>query len=247
MPLRSLFSSFMSKKSVPVALDKRYVTSTCNAYGHPEISLRVTDNRVPEEDIHWFLEFLATRVADGVSFQSGESLQVGWMYTVFQLSPSGTLCLTEPDMIAVPIKFIDSVDNTLLDLRIQRDLAASFNPPFEPVFPSLGEGVVVHFNYRSSRKLLLSRFDPVDSNSGWWLTDCEGDDDSQDPTCFTTISLFQLAVDRPDLVKFFALPPGLQVIIDGQRIGVMNSERELTKVRGSFLDMLQEEPLASES
>jgi hypothetical protein len=239
MSLRSLFSSSL-KKTATVALEPRHMTSTCTAYGHPEFSLHVPANRVPAEDIEWFLDYLATRVAQGERFQAGESLQVGWMYTVLQNGPAGTLCVTEPDMVAIPINFIDSVDRTLLDLRIQRDLVASFDPPIEPVFPSLREAVVVHLNYRSSQKLLLSRFDPVDANSGWWVTDCEGNDDSQDATRFTKISLYQLAVDRPDLIKFFALPPDLQVAIDGQRIGVIDSEGELTHLPGSFFERLQE-------
>jgi hypothetical protein len=48
----------------------------------------------------------------------------------------------------------------------------------------------------------------------------------------------QLGVDRPDLVKFFAVPPGLQVVVDGARTGVLGASGELQQVKGSYLGEL---------
>lgn len=245
MPLKSIFSSLMGNKPESAHSTGRHATTTCHAFGHPEFSVRVSSKHVPDVDIAWLLDFLGQAVARGERFCDGESLQVGWMFTRLQARPDGTLCVTEPDMQSFPLKFVDAVDHTLVHLRSQRDIVASFDPPREPVFPSLREAVVVHVNYKTSEKILLSRFDPDGANSGWWLTDCDGDeDDSQDPTRFTTISLYQLALDRPDLLNLFALPPGLQVVVDGARINVIDDEGELLAIEGSFLDRLQKGPLA---
>ncbi|RSZ55420.1 hypothetical protein HF313_04510 [Massilia atriviolacea] len=234
----------MGEERDPANTATRYVTSTCHAFGHPEFSVRVSGTHIPEVDVQWLLDYLAQAVARGERFSAGDSLQVGWMATIVQAGPGGTLCVTEPDMRSIPIAFVDAVDRTLAHLRSQGDIVASIDPAREPVFPSLRQTAVVHVDYRTSGSILLSRFEPQGARSGWWITDCEGEDDAQDPTRFTTISLYRLALDRPELVKLFALPPGLQVFVEGTRIHVIDDEGELIALPGSFLDRLQQRHLA---
>lgn len=241
MSLRSLFSKFDRKPpSEPSTTTSVHTTSGCKRYNHPEFQIRVSNNSaVPAEDIALLLRFFERRVAQGEKFRSGESLQVGWMFTMLEDAPGGFLRVLEPDMKVVPVKFVDSVDATLMHLRNQQDVVRSLTPPVASDFPSLRQSAVVHVNYKEASRVLLTRSAAANEmDSGWWLTDLDDKAGSQDPARFVKTSLYQLGIDRPDLVKFFAVPAELQVVVDGASIGVLGASGELQQIPGSYLSEL---------
>ena len=99
-----------------------------------------------------------------------------------------------------------------MHLRNQKDIVRSLSPSVAPYFPSLRQSAVVHVNDKEASRVLLTRGAAGDEAG------------SQDPIRFVKPSLYQFGVDRPDLVKFFAVPTGLQVVVDGPRIGVLGME-----------------------
>lgn len=238
MRFRSLFQSPSSKYAAPQSNGSLHRTVDCKRFDHPEFQIQVSDNAIPVQDINWLLRFFEQRVADGERFRDGETLQIGWMLTMLQRGAADFLRIMEPDMKAVPIKFIDSVDCTLRHLRNQKDIVGSVTPTRQPDFPSLRQRAVVHVEYKNASRLLLTRDPAHDTDSGWSLTDLDDKNGSQDPSRFLKISLYQLGVDRPDLVKFFALSPRLQVVLDDSLIRVMGPEGEIQPVSGSYLERL---------
>lgn len=240
MSLRSIFSRIgRTQPQEQVSPSSVHTTSNCRVYDHPEFQIRISNTAIPVEDITWFLQFFEQRVAQGEKFRSGESLQVGWMFTMLEDGPGGVLRVLEPDMKVVPVKFVDSVDGTLMHLRNQKDVVGSLAPSIEPEFPSLRQSAAVHVNYKKTSRVLLTRNDAVDEwDSGWWFTDLDDQVGSQDPNRFFKTSLYQLGVDRPDLVKFFAVPAGSQVVVDGTRIGVAREGEPLEQIQGSYLSEL---------
>lgn len=238
MTLRSFFGSLLSLCITQAAVAETYVTTKCKQFGHPEFQIKVTSTAIPRVDIVWFLNGLEERVAAGERFKSGETMQVGWTLTKLEATSNGTLKIMEPDMKSVPIQFVDSIDSTLKQLRSQKDTVESFSPSQRLSFPFLQQSVVVHRNYKKILHILFSRIDPKELNSGWWLSDLNDDKGSQDPKNFAKISLYQLAIDRPDLIKFMALPPGVQVVIDGGLIAVLKEGNLLPQVPGSFISEL---------
>ena len=242
MSLRPVFSTFGRKPpSEQPEASSVHATSDCKRYNHPEFQIRVSNGAVPAEDISLLLRFFEQRVAQGERFRSGESLQVGWMFTMLEDGPRGFLRVLEPDMKVVPVRFVDSVDCTLMHLRNQQDVVRSLSPPIELDFPSLRQSAVVHVNYKEASRILLTRSAAVDeTDSGWWLSDLDDETGSQDPARFFKTSLYQLGVDRPDLIKFFAVPAGLQVVVDGARIGVLGEGGEVQQIPGSYLSELNE-------
>lgn len=239
MSLRSVLASLGMSKATAPGGEVVHATGGCQRFGHPEFRVRVRNKAIPDDDVAWFLRFLESRVAEGEKFSGGQSLQVGWMYTRLEKADDGSLQVMEPDMKQIPVRFIDSVDSTLMHLRNQKDVVQSLVPEIEPDFPSLQQSAVVHLQYKSASRVLLTRATPHDAaDSGWWLTDLADEQGAQDPSRFTKTSLYQLAIDRPDLVKFFAVPPGLQVVIDGPLIGVLGPDGEIDQQPGSYLSEL---------
>ncbi|MGO4157475.1 immunity protein Imm33 domain-containing protein [Cupriavidus sp. YAF13] len=212
-------------------------TTQCHRFGHPEFEIRFS-SRTVSQDVDWLLRFLENNVSGGSIFQDGETLQIGWMITRIEKAGDGKLRLKEPDMKVVPVQFVDSVTETLLHLRTQKDVVESLVPLVAPDFPSLLQSVVVHANFKTARRVLLSRGLVQDTDSGWWLSDLDDPEGAQDPARFLKTSLYQLGVDRPDLIKFFAVPSDLQVAIDGPHIGVIDASGELKQAPGSYLSEL---------
>jgi hypothetical protein len=221
-------------------------TIYCGRFDHPEFQLQVSDRTIPAQDIDWLLRFFEQRVADGERFHAGETLQVGWMLTKLEVGEADCLRVAEPDMKAIPIHFIDSVDSTLKHLRNQKDIVESAVPERQPDFPSLWQSAVVHVDYKTSSHVLLTRANAIGMDSGWLLTDLDDEVSSQDPSRFVRISLYQLGVDRPDLIKFFALPPDSQVAVNGSRIRILGPEGEIQVVPGSYLEALNKHLLKNQ-
>lgn len=182
-----------------------------------------------------YYAFFERRVADGERFHAGETVQIGWMLTKLEAGEDSLLCVAEPDMKAIPIKFVDSVDSTLKHLRNQKDVVESIAPIRNPDFPSLQQSAVVHIRYKSASRLFLTRNPPHETDSGWSLTDPCDEVHAQYPSPYLRISLYQLGVDRPDLIKFLAFPPGLRVRIDDLQIHVSDPKARFSRYLGRIL------------
>src|SRR5437660_6277255 len=100
-------------------------TKHCSKYSQQEISFAYDPNRVLEGDAKWLLEWLESEVAKGRRFLPGETVQIGWMVTKLEASEDEILKICEPDMKALPVKFVDSVTNTLTHWRLQKMVAES--------------------------------------------------------------------------------------------------------------------------
>lgn len=236
MRFRSLFRSPGSTQTERQPTGSIHRTIDCKLVDHPEFEIRVFNRAIPAPDISWLLGYFERQVADGERFHAGETVQIGWMLTKLEATADGLLRVTEPDMKAIPIKFIDSVDNTLKYLRNQKDMVESIVPPLGSDFPSLQQSAVVHAEYKRASHLLLTRNPAHGADSGWSLTDPRDEGGSS----ILRISLYQLGVDRPDLIKFFALPPGLQILLDGLKIHVTGPDGEIQPVPGSYLEALKQ-------
>lgn len=234
---KSIFGSQTTLGATQSTAETTFFTSKCSRFGHPEFQVSVSDEAIPHVDVEVFLASLEQMVASGGKFRPGESLQIGWMRTKLEQGDRGAVRVTEPDMKAIPIMFVDSVNATLKHLRSQKDSVESVLDASSLLFPSLIQSAVVHLNYGQAQRVALERFDPSGMDSGWWLSDLSDVAGSKDASNFTKISLYQLALDRPDLVKFFAFPEGIQVVVDGQ-VAVLKAGLALPIKRESFLDRL---------
>ncbi|MCP5326567.1 MAG: hypothetical protein H7A09_09635 [Oceanospirillaceae bacterium] len=214
-----------------------YYTKKCSDLSQPEFQITVTQNNIPKADIDWFLGVLERMVHSGERFKPGETMQVGWMLTKIEQGDNGTLRVLEPDMHSFPIKFVNSVDATIRHLRSQKDSVESFASGSELDFPSIRQSIVVHLNYKKAAPLVLERATSSGADSGWWLSDPSDPKSNQDPSRFTKISLYQFALDRPDLVKFMAFPSGYTIVVD-KYISVIKGKEQIFPSPGSFIDRL---------
>jgi hypothetical protein len=213
-------------------------TTGCRRFDHPECEIRVSSPAIPDVDIAWLLGFIESYIASGTRLHIGETIQIGWMLVRIEEGPTGALRLTEPDMKSFPVHFIDSVDRTLVHLRNQNDVVRSLALATDPHFPSLRQSAVVHVNYKHATSVSMKREVAEGLSSGWVITDTQDSAGLRDPARFLTTSLYQLGADRPELIKFFALPPMLEVTIDNGRTRVCGPNGAVSLVPGSYLSEL---------
>lgn len=222
---------------------ERHFTKKCAQFKHPEFQITVANKSIPQVDVENFLSGLEDMVAAGGRFKAGETMQIGWMLTKLQEGENGSLEVTEPDMKVVPINFVPSVDATLQHMRAQKDSVESVVSADALDFPSLQQSVVVNVNYKRTQNLSFYRVTPNGSASGWLLSDLNDPVGSQDPNNFIKISLYQLGIDRPDLIKFLAFPDGFHIAVDRQ-ITVLKDDQVVPIEAGSFLDRLNHKIMA---
>ena len=210
-----------------------YVTDGCAKFQHPEIMFDVGE-RIPDVDAEHFKSTLEDMVASGSRFKAGETFQVAWMILKFAEADKGRLKLMEPDMKGMPIQYVDGVNRTLRFMRAQRDTAESFGLVEQMKLTTLVDVILVPADPGKIGIAQLHREPPEGQMSGWFLLEA-----GQDPPDFRPMSMYELALSRPDLVKFFALPPGVDVIVNTTgEVGLYQDGKPLTPEAGSFIDML---------
>ena len=215
----------------------RFSTTGCHDHNHPEFVFHCDAHSVPESDVQWLINFLETAVARGEIFRDGETIQIGWSIVRVSHMDDGCLDIFEPDMIHMPAQFVDSVTNTLRQLRAHKDTTESCLTNWQPVFPSIRDAIAVPARYAELPNVRLVREAPEGHWSGWALYDVEST--KAQPEKHQAISLYELACRRPDLIMYLALPPGATVLLrTGDRIRIFDADVELTFHPGSLVDQL---------
>jgi len=117
-------------------------------------------------------------------------------------------------------------------LRRQKDVADSIGNHIELDYPSVQQTIAVAKTYAASNSVMLERMVANDEQSGWWLH-LQGESKPED---YQSISLFQFAVECPDLVKFLALPTGFKVeVVENAPIRIFKNNEEVQIRERSFL------------
>ena len=210
-----------------------YVTEGCAKYQHPEIVFDAGDD-VPDVDALHFKSMLEGMVAAGSRFKAGQTFQVAWMILRFAEADQGRLTLQEPDMKGMPIQYVNGVTRTLRFMRAQRDTADSFGLAEQMKLTTIMDIILVPEDPDKIQVPQLHRGEPEGPMSGWFLLEA-----GEDPPEFRPMSLYELALSRPNLVKFFALPPGTDVVVAATgEISVFANAKPLAPAAGSFVDQL---------
>ncbi len=135
----------------------RTCTQKCRVHDHLEISVQCEDTSALSPSLRWFLGWLESEVAGGRRFLPEQTIQVGWSVLEIRQRPDGTLALFEPDFQSVPVRFVDSVSNTLLHLFLQMSVADSLGLAEELALPSLRDGAIVCTKFGSAEGFVMSR------------------------------------------------------------------------------------------
>jgi hypothetical protein len=188
-----------------------------------------------DQDVQLLASNLEGLCARGAVYKGGETIQIGW--TLVRLEARGrNLELTEPDWTGnVPIKFVPSVTSTVVHLRQQKDVADSLSLSESLAIPVINQSAIVCSRLESGLGV-MSRQPGEGSDSGWFLGCGDPGHDHNDSGELRRVSLYEAACAVRASIKFFALPPGIEISFDSVRRFTVLFDGEECRIRpGSYL------------
>jgi len=205
-----------------------YRTNLRQRYNHPNIVVAVASDLGTGFD--WVLSYFEEQVAAGVVFSDNQLVQMGWMLVKLCQDSSGDLEVWEPIFDAVPINWTRGASTTIRHLMVQREACAQLG--VEPSFPVLNQSGVVSAEFFASGKFDMEReLCEVATDSGWIFKDPQ-------PAGGKHCSLFEIAVARPEVVPFLALPVGTTVSYDKSGIDISLGDRKISSSNNEFIARL---------
>jgi hypothetical protein len=214
----------------------RTCTQKCRQHGHLEISVECEDTAPFSSSLPWFLGWIESEVAGGRRFLPEQTVQVGWSVLEIRQRNDATLSLFEPDFQSIPVRFVDSVSNTLLHLFLQKSAAESLALTEELALPSLRDGALVCTEFGSTEGFIMSRLTPKAADSGWFLGCDSPTHDHTSPEVLRRVSLYEAVIRHDDrTLPFLGLPPDSFVGFGGAVPYFSRGETELAILPGSYL------------
>lgn len=217
-------------------INKIVRTHECCRLGHPEFRIVFDSRQVIEPDVDWLTKFLSQNVASGTRFKPGETVQIGWVILKIESNEEGTLSLFEPDFVEIPINFVESVTQTLVQLRLQKSVAESVDLEDQIAFPSLRQSCLICTRVKDRAGFMMERFEMRENDSGWYLGCFDEDHDHNNPDNLQRVSLYDAACGMLMCVPFLPLPAQTLVKVDGANLTISYKNQTLTPKSNSFLD-----------
>jgi len=224
-------------------------TTKCTAAGHRELTVQVS-KQPPIADLHQMLiHYFEASVARGTKFLPGQTVQIGWSLLRLCDRSDGTLGVQERELTP-EVQWTEQVDRAIVDVWLQKEVAASVGLIDHLVFPRQDDIAFVADCALKKAQLVMTRVpddELPDGFSGWMLA-CAEDHDHGDRR---QVPLLGVAAMQPGLVQLFALPHGTSVLVlyvekpdapEGMlRIEphVFRDGEEIVPQRGSYLAALQ--------
>jgi len=195
--------------------------------------------------IHYF-EAAVTR---GTKFLAGQTVQIGWSLLKLCDREDGTIGLQERELTP-DVRWAEHVDRAILDVWLQKEVAASVGMADSLAFPRQDHTALVANCAMSETQLVMTRLadDNLPDGFSGWMFACTEDHDHGERKQFPLIGI---AAMQPGLVQMLALPYGTSVLVlyverpdapaGSVRIEphVFRGAKEIVPVPGSYLAALQ--------
>jgi hypothetical protein len=211
-------------------------TQQCQKFGQAEISVCYEDSSFMQSNVRWLLQWIESEVASGRRFLPEQTVQVGWSLLQIRLRDDGALSLFEPDFESMPVKFVDGVSRTLMDLFIQKSVAESLGLEEKLDFPSLRQSAIVCTEFGAKHGFVMSRAQPEENDSGWFFGCDNPEHDHQQLEVLQRVSVYEAAVRmEPRIIPFLALPQGAFVGFGAGIPYFSVDDREISIRPGTYL------------
>ncbi|MBB6583836.1 hypothetical protein [Ralstonia solanacearum] len=197
-------------------------------YDHPDIVVTVSPGL--STGFEWIVSYFEEAVASGTAFHENQLVQIGWMMVTLRLREQGDLEVWEPRFDSMPISWVPGASTTIRHLVLQRELCRQLG--MDPVFPALNQSGVVSAHFMGTKAFCMERDVPqAGTDSGWIFKDAH-------PEGGRHCSLFEIAVSRPEVIPFLALPVGAAVTCDASSVTASHRGHTLSSASNEFLARL---------
>src|ERR1051326_1918793 len=190
------------------------ITSTgCGKFHHAELRLSFDDHLALERDARDLVARLERHVAAGTSFHHGSCFTYGWVGLRFHQIEQNVLAVQEPDFHSLPIKYTDSVTETLRHFRWQNACAAMLGLQQPSTLPAMTQTAALCPRLQNAETFFMERHGLSSSNSGWIIGCTEPVHDHVHSSEMLRGPLYEI-LTRLDtsIAAFLALPVGTKVL-----------------------------------
>lgn len=194
---------------------------------------------VPDVDMQWFSETLRQMVANGERFGDGETIQLGWGLLEVRRNADGSLNLLEPDYANMPMEWIDTVTQTIRDLRLQKDVCESLFDIAHADFPSLRHHCITCSRLKDAGRVTMERFAATPPDSGWFIGCGDAAHDHDSPAQLSRTSLYEAILSNQRARMFLALPVGTLLEADDEDIHIYYRGKPVNAKQGSYVAKLK--------
>lgn len=112
-------------------------------------------------------------------------------------------------------------DLAITVIRSQSALCSKYG--LIPMFPDFNQMVVISDGVYEGKDLEAIRYESPEHMSGWWLITDEYDNNIES---LMTVHFHYVAFNRPDILKYLALPFDYRFLIDNGRVEISQDEEE---------------------
>lgn len=214
-------------------------TTKCAQFRHPEFFLEANESQVPDVHLTRIVQTLEGMVAHGSVFKPGQTYQVGWMLTLVQSHDASRLTLHEPDMQAMPMRWIPGITETLRQMMVQLYTLDSFSLRQEINVPSVLQSLIACTQY-TDPSFFMERGAPSAKNkadTGWFVGCLHKDHNHNDAANLRCISVYEAFLQQRGILNFMAFPLGSMIVMDQKAaLKAWKDGNQLSIVPGSFLD-----------
>ncbi len=215
------------------------ITSAGCGNHHARFRLRFDPNLALERDARELVARLEQRCGSHSPLEPGSHFQHGWLTLRLHRDADNFLNVQEPDLSGLPVRYVDSVTNSLRHLAWQRACAASIGFKGNLVHPTMSDAAAVCPRLGRSRNFIMQRSDSTANDSGWVLGCADTAHDHKHTSDLTRLSLYEVVTRfRPEIAAFLALPSGAKILNCPHGLWVSLDGRSHQVSRGSFLDQL---------
>lgn len=181
----------------------RLSTTHLNSAGSREIAFEVEPDAAGLAQ--WIVDYFESQAAIGTRFRDGQTVELGW--SLLLLREVGNLLeVHEPDFDSMPIRWCRGVNNTVRHAQLQKAVCDLLG--CDPQFPSIRHAGITSPGFAESRNFMMSRDASSASDSGWVFAESDYREAAGD-----YYSLYQIALQKIEIVPFLALPVSSRVEI----------------------------------
>lgn len=213
-----------------------FTTTRCAAFKHPEFTLTFrAEPPVPHLE-GMLLRYFEESVAAGTLFKAGQTVQLGWATLRLLQRTDGTLGVLEPDL-RDGLKWVEGVDQSLFETWKQKEVLASLGLVEQAQFPRPALQAVVCTRAFEDATTMLGRTEAhAQTDSGWFIGCLDDAHDHHREDALTVMPLVEVATRAPELIQFFALPAGSDLVITPDSVRVFIDGEARDPEPGSYLE-----------
>jgi hypothetical protein len=203
--------------------------------GQAEFTLEYEPDALTERGIDWLVTGLEESIREGSRFPVGETVGIGWLDCYVMDRGDGTLGLCEPDFVHFPPALVAGASNALEQLWFQREIARSVGLEPELDFPNHLQPAVTCAAFDADLPaVLMHRYSHEEGESGWFIG-CRGAVHEHTGTALRSATLYELALAKPVIVGYLALPPDCSVVVGDGAPEITRRNEVLIPEPGSLL------------